>query len=120
MDSNEIVISGIGVSKGVVSTIVSLAASKVEGVASVGGNDIASNLISVFTQKRAAPEGAVECVVADGRLEVTIHVSVFYGYPFTQLADEVRSAVASAVEEQVGVEVGAVNVCIDSRVFPKE
>ena len=55
MDSNEIVISGIGVSKGVVSTIVSLAASKVEGVASVGGNDIASNLISVFTQKRAAP-----------------------------------------------------------------
>ena len=120
MDSNEIVISGIGVSKSVVSTIVSLAASKVEGVACVGGNDIASSLISVFTQKKTVPEAAVESAVVDGNLEITVHISVFYGYPFTQLADEVRSAVSSAIEEQVGVPVGAVNVCIDSLVFPKE
>jgi uncharacterized alkaline shock family protein YloU len=45
---------------------------------------------------------------------------VFFGYPFTKLAEDVRTAVAEAVDAQVGVQVGAVNVCIDELVFPKE
>jgi uncharacterized alkaline shock family protein YloU len=45
---------------------------------------------------------------------------VFYGYPFTKLAADVRSAVAAAVKSQMGVTVGKVDVCIDNLVFPKE
>ena len=116
----EIVISGIAVSKNVVATIVSLAAERVEGVASVGENAITSSLISVFMARPANNEPAVESSVEDGKLVVSIHLSVFYGYPFTKLAEEVRSAVATAVNSQMGVEVGAVNVCIDNLVFPKE
>lgn len=119
MDS-ELVISGIGVSKSVVATIVTVAAERVEGVASVGENAIASGLISVFMAKPASNEPAVESCVEDEKLIVSIHLSVFYGYPFTKLAEDVREAVAEAVGSQMGVEVGAVNVCIDNLVFPKE
>ena len=119
MDS-ELVISGIGVSKNVVATIVSLAAERVEGVASVGENAIASGLISVFTARPVSNESAVESEVVDDKLQLTLRLSVFYGYPFTKLASDVRSAVASAVNSQMGVDVACVNVCIDNLVFPKE
>lgn len=117
---SELVISGIGVSKTVVATIVSMAAERVEGVASVGENAIASGLISVFTSKPVSAEPAVESEVVDNKLILTIRLSVFYGYPFTKLAADVRNAVASAVNSQMGVEVGKVNICIDNLVFPKE
>lgn len=120
MEGNELFISGLGISKGVVSTVVAMAAEKVEGVASVGGNDIASSLVSVFTSRNVAPENSVESSVEDDKLHVCVHLAVFYGYPFTALAQTVRKAIAKGVEEQIGVEVGAVDVCIDSLVFPKE
>lgn len=120
MAESELSVSGIGISKSVVSTIVSLAAKRVEGVATVGGNDIASNLISVFTSRSVSPEAAVESYVEDEALHVVVHLAVFYGYPFTKLAADVRAAVAEAVTEQIGVAVHGVDVCIDSLVFPKE
>lgn len=120
MAESELHVSGIGISRDVVSTIVSIAARRVEGVASVGGNDIASSLISVFTSRTVSPEKAVESAVEDDSLHVTVHLAVFYGYPFTKLAADVRAAVAEAITEQIGVGVAAVDVCIDSLVFPKE
>ena len=118
--NSELVISGIGVSRDVVSAIVSMAAERVEGVASVGENAIASGLISVFTAKPVSSEPAVESDVLDNKLVVTVRLSVFYGYPFTKLAEDVRAAISSAVGSQMGVEVGRVDVCIDNLVFPKE
>ncbi|MEE1044696.1 MAG: Asp23/Gls24 family envelope stress response protein [Olegusella sp.] len=122
MAESELTISGIGVSRQVVSAIVSAAAEKVEGVASVGQRATASNLVSVFfaTGQVATDAETVEADVVDGGLRVTVHLTVLYGYPFTQLAAAVREAVAQAVREQMGVEVAAVDVCIDSIVFPKE
>lgn len=120
MAASELFVSGIGISRDVISTIVGIAARRVEGVAAVGGNDIASSLISVFTSRTVAPERAVESVVEDDSLHITVHLAVFYGYPFTKLAADVRAEVARAVTEQIGVSVSAVDVCIDSLVFPKE
>lgn len=48
MEDSEITLSGIGISKSVIAQIVSTAVEKVEGVARVGGNDIASGLVSVL------------------------------------------------------------------------
>ena len=118
--SNELVIAGISVAPAVVGTIVTQAAVRVEGVASVGENAIASSLLSVFTSRPVNDEPAVEAEVVDDKLSVSVRLSVFYGYPFTKLADDVRTAVASAIKGQMGVEVGAVDVCIDNLVFPKE
>ena len=117
MADSELRIAGIGISKEVVSAIVSRAAGSVAGVASVGGNDtIASNLINVFTNKSIAPSQVVE----NDALHIGVHLAVFYGYPFTKLAAEVRGVVATAVNEQIGVSISAVDIYIDSLVFPKE
>lgn len=118
--SNELIISGIGVSRDVVSAIVAMAAEHVEGVASVGEHAIASGLISVFMARPVTNEPAVESSVEDDKLMLTVRLSVFYGYPFTKLADDVRRSIAAGVKSQMGVEVGQVNVCIDNLVFPKE
>lgn len=119
MEQSELFIGGIGISKSVIATIVSQAAQHVEGVASVGDDLATSSLISVFT--KAQPTGpAVESEVVDGKLKVGIHLVVFYGYPFTKLAATVREAIASAVNEQIGIDVAAIDVCIDGLVFPKE
>lgn len=120
MGEAELFISGMGISKEVIATIVKIAAESVEGVVRVGGNDIASNLISVFTKLAVPSESSVESEAVDGGLRVTVHLAVFYGYPFTKLAADVRSAVATAISEQIGVEVASIDVCIDGLVFPKE
>jgi uncharacterized alkaline shock family protein YloU len=121
MSDSELYISGIGISLSVISTIVSVAAEKVEGIASVGQKATASSLVSVFMSKPVVPEDeAVDASVEDGKLHITVHLTVLYGYPFTKLATAVRSAVARAVQEQIGVNVSAVDICIDSIVFPKE
>ena len=120
MAENELNISGISIAKGVVKAIVARAAEGVEGVARVGGNDITSSLVRVFTSRSMAPDPSVDAEVEDGSLRVTVHLAVFYSYPFTKLAAAVRDAIAVAIASQVGVEVGSVDVCIDSLVFPKE
>ena len=120
MADNELNISGISVSKDVLCAIVARAVEGVEGVVRVGGNDIASSLVRVFTRRSIAPETSVDASVEDGELRVGVHLAVFYGYPFTKLAAAVREAIAVAIASQVGVEVSSVDVSIDSLVFPKE
>lgn len=120
MAENELNISGIHVSKGVVMAIVARAAEEVEGVVRVGGNDVTSSLVRVFTSRSMPRDSSVDAEVVDGDLHVTVHLAVFYGYPFTKLAATVREAIANAIASQMGVEVGSVDICIDSLVFPKE
>ena len=120
MAENELTISGISISKDVVKAIVARAAEGVEGVVRVGGNDVASSLVRVFTSHPVSADSSVDAEVIDDGLVATVHLAVFYGYPFTKLAAAVREAVAGAVASQIGVEVGSVDVCIDSLVFPKE
>ena len=120
MAADELFISGIGISRSVVSAIITRAVEHVEGVASVGEKDFASNLVSVFTKSSNPSVVPVESSVVDDKLNIVLHLSVFYGYPFTKLAEEVRNVVAEAVRGQIGYEVGTIDVCIDGLVFPKE
>ena len=116
--SNELRIAGMGVSKNVISQIVGTAAEK---VAAIYGQDIARGLIAMLTSKPQPTTNAVECSVADDdSLVITVRLVVFFGYPFTKLAAEVRSAVANAVDAQIGVRVSSIDVCIDELIFPKE
>ena len=118
---NELRIAGLGVARGVVGTIVSDAAEKVEGVASIYGLDIPSGLIAMLTSRQHVTPDAVTCEVAqDDSLVVTVHLAVFFGYPFTKLAAEVRESISAAVDAQIGVRVSQVDVSIDELVFPKE
>lgn len=118
--SQEITIAGIGIAPEVLAAIVSRSVEEVEGVASVGIKDLATNLVSMFSVKSTQVGEDVEAEVVDDKLRLTVHLTVFFGYPFKKLAEVVREAVVSAIDAQVGVEVESVNICIDSLVFPKE
>lgn len=118
--SQEITIAGIGIAPEVLAAIVSRSVEQVEGVASVGVKDLATNLVSMFSAKSTQVGEDVEAEVIDDKLRLTVHLTVFFGYPFKKLAEVVREAVVNAIDDQVGVEVESVNICIDSLVFPKE
>lgn len=118
--SQEITIAGIGIAPEVLAAIVSRSVEEAEGVASVGIKDLATNLVSMFSAKSTQVGEDVEAEVVDDKLRLTVHLTVFFGYPFKKLAEVVREAVVSAIDAQVGVEVESVNICIDSLVFPKE
>lgn len=118
--SQEITIAGIGIAPEVLAAIVSRSVEEVEGVASVGVKDLATNLVSMFSAKSTQVGEDVEAEVIDDKLRLTVHLTVFFGYPFKKLAEVVREAVVNAIDAQVGVEVESVNICIDSLVFPKE
>ncbi len=119
--SNELRIAGMGVSKNVISQIVGNAVQKVEGVAAIYGQDIASGLIAMLTSKPQPTTNAVEAEVVEGdTLSITVRLAVFFGYPFTKLAEDVRAAIAEAIASEVGVNVSNIDVCIDELVFPKE
>ena len=118
--SQEITIAGIGIAPEVLAAIVSRFVEQVEGVASVGVKDLATNLVSMFSAKSTQVGEDVEAEVIDDKLRLTVHLTVFFGYPFKKLAEVVREAVVNAIDAQVGVEVESVNICIDSLVFPKE
>ena len=118
--SQEITIAGIGIAPEVLAAIVSRSVEQVEGVTSVGVKDLATNLVSMFSAKSTQVGEDVEAEVIDDKLRLTVHLTVFFGYPFKKLAEVVREAVVNAIDAQVGVEVESVNICIDSLVFPKE
>ena len=118
--SQEIKIAGIGIASDVLAAIVARAVDEVEGVASVGVKDLATNLVSMFYAKTAPAGPAVETTVVNDELAITVHLTVFFGYPFKKLAEAVRLAVVHAIDAQVGVGTASVDVCIDNLVFPKE
>lgn len=118
--SREIVIDGIGIAPEVMQAIVTRAVEEIDGVASVGLRDFATNLVSMFSAHGPQSEPAVEASVEDGKICLAVHVTVFFGYPFKSLAEAIRSTVAAAITAQVGVGIARIDVCIDGLVFPKE
>ena len=118
--AEEIRIDGIGISQGVIAAIVSRAAESVDGVATVGVKDLATNLVSMLTARAAQQAPAVEAAVENDALKLTVRLVVFFGYPFKKLAAAVRAAIAEAIDAQVGVKVAQIDICIDGLVFPKE
>lgn len=115
----ELYIDGLGIAKEVIDTIVTLAVEKVDGVVSVGEGAITSGVKQLFGAKQQDASG-IEVAVVDDKLALALRMTVFYGYPFTQLAEEIRSVVASAIRSQIGVEVSAIDIYIDNIVIPKE
>ena len=69
----EIKIDGIGISPDVLTAIVSRAVTDVEGIASVGVKDLATNLVSMMLSSKApASEPAVEAEVIGDKLALTV------------------------------------------------
>ena len=91
----------------VVAIIAALAATEVEGVASMAGN-ITNELISRLGMKNLSK--CVKVDVLEGVVTVSLALNMKYNYSIMDVSAKVQEKVKSAVENMTGLEVADVNV----------
>lgn len=91
----------------VVAIIAALAATEVEGVASMAGN-ITNELISRLGMKNLYK--GVKVDVLEGVVTVSLALNMKYNYSIMDVSAKVQEKVKSAVENMTGLEVADVNV----------
>ena len=93
----------------VVATIAGLAATEVEGVASMAGN-ITNELIGKLGVKNLSK--GVKVLVTDRNVDVDLALNIDYGYSIMKVSEKVQDRVKSAIENMTGLEVSMVNIRI--------
>ena len=93
----------------VVAIIAGLAATEVEGVASMAGN-ITNELVSKLGMKNLSKGVKVE--VAEKTVCVQVALNISYGYSIPEVSEKVQEKVKSAIETMTGLSVAIVNVRI--------
>ncbi|TFD42149.1 Asp23/Gls24 family envelope stress response protein [Cryobacterium sp. TMT2-10] len=100
------------ITDGVVAKVVGIAANQVPGVHALGGSAARAlgAIREAFSGADLSPGVSVD--VADGRVSATISIVVEYPHELRKVADDVRAAVATAIETIVGMQVGPVDVTV--------
>ena len=93
----------------VVAIIAGLAATEVEGVASMAGN-ITNELVSKLGMKNLSKGVKVE--VAEKTVSVEVALNISYGYSIPEVSEKVQEKVKSAIDTMTGLFVAIVNVRI--------
>ena len=93
----------------VVAIIAGLAATEVEGVASMAGN-ITNELVRKLGMKNLSKGVKVE--VAEKTVSVEVALNISYGYSIPEVSEKVQEKVKSAIETMTGLSVAIVNVRI--------
>lgn len=95
----------------VVAIIAGLAATEVEGVASMAGN-ITKEIVSKLGKKSLSK--GVKVDVTDGIVHVNVALNIAYGYSVPKTCTKVQEKVKAAIENMTGLEVSSVDVQIAS------
>ena len=91
----------------VVAIIAALAATEVEGVASMAGN-ITNELISRLGMKNLSK--GVKVDVLEGVVTVSLTLNLKYNYGVVEVSGKVQDKVKNAIENMTGLEVADVNI----------
>ena len=91
----------------VVAIIAALAATEVEGVASMAGN-ITNELISRLGMKNLSK--GVKVDVLEGVVTVSLTLNLKYNYSVVEVSGKVQEKVKNAIENMTGPEVADVNI----------
>lgn len=91
----------------VVAIIAALAATEVEGVASMAGN-ITNELISRLGMKNLSK--GVKVDVLEGVVTVSLILNLKYNYSVVEVSGKVQEKVKNAIENMTGLEVADVNI----------
>lgn len=91
----------------VVAIIAALAATEVEGVASMAGN-ITNELVSKLGMKNLSK--GVKVDVLEGVVTVTLALNLKYNYSIMEISGKVQEKVKNAIENMTGLEVADVNI----------
>lgn len=112
--------NGLGevqISDEVVATIAGLAATEVEGVASMAGN-LTNELIGKLGIKNLSK--GVNVLVTDHRVDVDLALHIKYDYSILKVSKDVQARVKNAIESMTGLEVVMVNINIVNVDMEKE
>lgn len=101
----------------VVAIIAGLAATEVEGVASMAGN-ITNELVSKLGKKSLSK--GIRVKVEDGIVNVNVALNIAYGYSVPKTCKKVQEKVKAAIENMTGLEVGKVDIQIANVSISKE
>lgn len=91
----------------VVAIIAALAATEVEGIASMAGN-ITNELISRLGMKNLSK--GVKVDVLEGVVTVSLTLNLKYNYSVVEVSGKVQEKVKNAIENMTGLEVADVNI----------
>ena len=101
----------------VVAIIAGLAATEVEGVASMAGN-ITNELVSKLGKKSLSK--GIRVKVEDGIVYVNVALNIAYGYSVPKTCTKVQEKVKAAIENMTGLEVEKVDIQIANVSISKE
>lgn len=101
----------------VVAIIAGLAATEVEGVASMAGN-ITNELVSKLGKKSLSK--GIRVKVEDGIVNVNVALNIAYGYSVPKTCKKVQEKVKAAIENITGLEVEKVDIQIANVSISKE
>lgn len=108
----------------VIATIAGLAATEVEGVASMAGTAGSSSLADIFTRKNQSSKSLTRGVRVDlgDNNAVTIHLTIVvdYGSPIPEVAGNIQENVKKAIETMSGLTVSSVDVHVQGVSFERE
>lgn len=108
--------NSVRIASDVVATIAALAASDIEGVASMSGG-IAGGIAEMLGRKQVTKGVRVEVGEAECAIDVSIIVE--YGCNIPTVAQAIQQSVKNAVETMTGLTVTSINVNIQGVVFPQ-
>ena len=101
----------------VVAIIAGLAATEVEGVASMAGN-ITNELVSKLGKKSLSK--GIRVKVEDGIVSVNVALNIAYGYSVPKTCKKVQEKVKAAIENMTDLEVEKVDIQIANVSISKE
>ena len=101
----------------VVAIIAGLAATEVEGVASMAGN-ITNELVGKLAMNNLSK--GVKVDVLDGIVTVSLTLNLLYGYGVKDISVKVQEKVKSSIENMTGLEVADVNIRVAGVKVPEE
>ena len=104
-------IGTVQVADEVVAIIAGLAATEVEGVASMNGN-ITNELVGKLGMKSLSK--GVKVDVLDNVVCVDLNLNLEYGYNIPEICQTVQEKVKTAIENMTGLQVSDVNISIAS------
>lgn len=93
----------------VVAIVAGIAATEVEGVASMAGN-ITKEIIAKLGMKNLSK--GVKVIVEEGKVVVELSLNIKYGYSVPEVSANVQDKVKAAIENMTGLKVAEVNVSI--------
>lgn len=108
------------ISDAVIAAIAGNAAQSVDGVIRIGSGNIMRAITGNVGSGQRARGSGIEVEAGQKEAIFDINLTVEYGRPIPEIVRNVREAISTAIEEQVGLKVKEINVEISSIEFAEQ